>query len=111
MSPPPRGSKTATMDRMMTKSLILAAVLMCATLPAFAQSGWNSQTYFPNGPMPQTYYNGTGANQGWNGNSTTYFRNGPMPQTYSTFTGPNGQTRNCVTTTYRAMGQSNTNCY
>ena len=100
------------MDRMMTKSLILAAALICPTLPAFAQSGgWNSQSYFQNGPMPMTHYDGTGANSGWSGDSTTYFKDGPMPQTDSTFTGPNGQSENCVTTTYRNLNNmTSTNC-
>lgn len=92
------------------KTIVFAIAALTIAAPAFAQSGWNSQTYFQNGPMPQTYYNGTGANQGWNGNSTTYFQNGPMPQTYSNFTGPNGETETCVTTTYRNFNQTTTNC-
>jgi hypothetical protein len=91
-----------------------AALSMLATGHAFAQAGWNSQTYFQNGPMPQTYYNGTGANQGWSGNSQTYFQNGPMPQTYSNFTGPNGQSVHCQSQTFFANGpmpQTSTNCY
>lgn len=50
----------------MTKSLILAAVLTCATAPAFAQSGgWNSQS----DSYGNTYSQGTGSNEGWNGSS------------------------------------------
>ena len=89
-----------------------AALALLATGPAFAQAGWNSQTM--NGPIPQTQYQGTGANQGWNGTSQSYFQNGPIPQTQSDFYGPNGQSVHCNSQTLFANGpmpQTSTNCY
>jgi hypothetical protein len=85
---------------------IVAAAL--ATSPAMAQwgyappnpsYGWNSQTF-----GGQTYYNGTGAAQGWNGMSQNFGN-----QTYSNFNGPNGQHHNC--TTQQFGQQVYTNCY
>lgn len=83
--------------------LRLALVLTLIASPAFAQSGWNSQNF--GGGL--TYYNGTGANQGWSGTSQNFGGD----ETYSTFTGPHGQQQTCVTQDFsNGGGQTYTTC-
>lgn len=91
------------------KTIVLAIAALAIAAPAFAQTGWNSQSYDYGNGMGQTFYNGTGDNQGWNGSSQSYNYGNGMGQTFSNFNGPNGETETCSTQTY-PTGQTFTNC-
>lgn len=75
--------------------LALAAALLLAAAPAFAQNWTTDQI------GRSTYYNGS---NGWHGTSDQIGNS-----TYSTFTGPNGQMRNC--TSDRIGSSVYTSCY
>jgi hypothetical protein len=82
----------------MRKLLLTATAAATLSVPvlttaAHAQlGGWTSNNY----GGPTTYYNGTGAYQGWSGNSNSY----GGPTTYTNFNGPNGQHYSCTSNNF-----------